>query len=158
MDLDLAVVRYLRHHRAEGSSPKTLQWHSYSLERYRRFCRDEALPDELDADTVRLWIAAMRDAGLSQAYVNSNVRSVKAFSRWLYAEEYVPKDPLARLKPPKVEDKAQETLDPEDVDRLLKACDQARQGWVARRDKAIIVLLFSTGVLAGWLIRAICGG
>jgi len=30
MHLDQAFERYLRHHRAEGSSPKTLEWHTYS--------------------------------------------------------------------------------------------------------------------------------
>jgi hypothetical protein len=31
MHVNKAFERYLRHHRTEGSSPKTLEWHTYSL-------------------------------------------------------------------------------------------------------------------------------
>ncbi len=151
--MERAVQRYLRHHRANGASPHTLRWHNDALSHLLRFMRERGYPtgiDDLDVDHVREWVAAMQERGLSQSSVATRVRSVKAFTRWLVSEDWLPKDPLAKLKRPKVDDTPKDTLPPEDVDRLLASCN--RKTLVGCRDFAIMVLLFSTGLRAAELM------
>lgn len=145
-----ALERYLRYHRAEGSTAQTLRWHNKAIGQLAAF-----LPsighggdvEDLGADDLRQWIAALQARGLAQASVATYVRSVKAFGRWLAAEDYVNRDPFARVRVPKVDDIAKPTLTPGEVDRLLATCD--RTTVTGARDYAVMLLMYSTGLRAG---------
>lgn len=153
MDLAKGVERYLRHHRAEGSSPKTLEWHTYSLTQFVQFLKAQSHEDDVEAltaDDLREYIDHLRDRGLAQSSVATKVRSIKAWGKWLLAEEYVRRDPFARVKQTKQEDKAKETFSPDEVERLLASCDRKRL--TGARDYAIMLLLFSTGLRASELV------
>ncbi len=153
--MERSLARYLRHHRTQGSSPHTLKFHREGVGGLIQWLKDAGKPtdlDDLDADTVREWVEAMRERGLAQATVNRRVRSVKAFTKWLVEEEWLPKDPLRRLKPPKVDDHVPPTLDPTDVDKLLAACRDGR-GASPLRDTALVLLLYSTGLRADELLK-----
>src|SRR4051794_33302224 len=129
MDLARGVERYLRHHRAEGSSPKTLEWHTYSLTQFAQYLKSNGHDDDVEAlaaDDLREYIDYLRGRGLAQSSVATKVRSIKAWAKWLLAEEYVGRDPFARVKQTKQEDKAKETFTPDEIDRLLVSCDRKR--------------------------------
>ncbi|MDP9374949.1 MAG: tyrosine-type recombinase/integrase [Chloroflexota bacterium] len=103
----------------------------------------------VDGDTngLRGYSERLRGWGLAQASVATKVRSLKAFGRSLAAEEYVARDPFARMRRTRVDDAPVVTLTPGEVDRLLVACDRRRP--TGARDFAIMLLLFSTGLRAG---------
>jgi site-specific recombinase XerD len=65
-------------------------------------------------------------------------------------EEWLAKDPLARVKRPKVDDKPKESLSPAEVDTLLRAVN--RGTWLGARNLAAMLLLFSTGMRASELL------
>ena len=149
MDVSKGLERYLRFHKAEGSSPKTVAWHTLSLGQFARYLADSGHSgdvEDLCADDLRSYIDRLREKGLAQTSVATKVRSVKAWGKWLADEEYVMRDPFARVKQPKDEDKAQEVLTPAEVDKLLATCD--RRSVHGARDFALILLMFSTGVRA----------
>lgn len=106
--------------------------------------------EDVCAEDLRGYIDALRDRGLSQSSVASKVRSVKAWGKWLAAEEYVNRDPFARVKQPRSEDKAKDTLSPDEVSRLLATCN--RKTATGARDFAIMLLLYSTGLRASELL------
>ncbi len=147
MDVMRAIERYMRHQRAEGSTAKTLSWHKVSLAQFAAFVGEEvAHVDDLSADDLRAFITHLQDRGLAQASVATKARSVKAWGKWLALEEYVSRDPFARVRQPRVDDVPKPTFTPEEVDRLLAACrGKSRTG---ARDLAILLLLFSTGLRA----------
>ncbi|CAA9576353.1 MAG: hypothetical protein AVDCRST_MAG18-2592 [uncultured Thermomicrobiales bacterium] len=152
MDVSKAIERYLRHHRAEGSTAKTLQWHITSLGQYAAFIGEEVSDvEDLAADNLRAFITHLQDRGLAQSSVATRTRSVKAWGKWLVAEEYLTRDPFARVKQPRVDDTPKPTFTPEEVDRLLVACrsETTRTGL---RDIAMLVLLFSTGLRASEVV------
>lgn len=154
MDLDQALERYLRHHRASNSSLKTLEYHTYAQRSLRTFlaqCGHPTTIEELHIDHVREWITHRQDKGYAQKTIATQTRAIKAFTHWLAEEEWLPKDPLARLKVPRVDIKAKERLTPEEVEKLLGTCD--RKALTGARDIAIMVLLFSTAVRA----EELCG-
>lgn len=81
MDCRQALDRYLRFHRAEGSSPKALDWHRLSRGQFADYLTAENHSGDvgdLSADDLRAYIDALRERGLSQSSVASKVRSVKA--------------------------------------------------------------------------------
>ena len=151
--MERSLLRYERHHRANNSSQKTIQYHRDCIGALLRFLRQRGHScklEDLHLDDVLDWIEDQRDRNLSQKTISTRVISVKAFTRWLLAEEWLPKDPLARLKVPKVDDKPKDTLSPDDIDTLLKACDRGTP--TGCRDFAMLLLLFSTGLRASELV------
>jgi len=73
-------------------------------------------------------------------------KHLKVLYRWLYEEEEIDADPMARLKAPLVPEKPVPVVPPDALRRLLDAC--AGKHFDARRDTAIIMLLLDTGVRA----------
>jgi len=154
VDTSKAIERYLRYHKAAGNSPKTIKWHETSLTQFAAFLSTEnhsGALDDLCADDLRGYIAQLQDRGLAQSSVATKARSMKAWGKWLVLEEYISRDPFARVQQPRVDDTPQPTFTPEEVDRLLLACrsEQTRTGL---RDIAMLVLLFSTGLRASEVV------
>lgn len=151
MDIHTGIERYLRHHRAEGSTAMTIKGYTWFLGQFARHVGGDTALATLEADHLRAWIDALRARDLAQHSVETMVRSVKAWSRWLVAEEYLDRDPFARVKRPKVDDVAKPTFTPEEVDRLLAACKgNSRTGL---RDFTMMLLMFSTGLRAGEVVN-----
>lgn len=153
LDTQRAIGFYLRFHRTEGSSPKTLEWHQLSLKQFNDYLASmghNGDVEELCAEDLRGYIDALREKGLAQSSIASKVRSVKAWGKWLANEEYTQRDAFVRVKQPRGEDKAKETLTPEEVSTLLTACN--RKTVTGLRDFAIMLLLYSTGLRASELL------
>lgn len=150
MDTTKTLDRYLRHHRTAGRSPKTLEWHHLSIGQFIAHLAADSHSgdvDDLCADDLRQYIEALRGKGLAQSSVVTKVRSVKAWGKWLADEEYVRRDPFARVKLPQLDDTPKESLTVAEVERLLAACNRTTQA--GTRDRAIMLLMFSTGLRAG---------
>ncbi len=147
--------RYIRHHKAQNSSPATIKYHCDSIERslmsFLRARGHSLDVEDLTADDVLLWVEDQQARGLAQKTIRTRLVSVKAFTKWLVEEEWLPKDPLRKVKLPRVDDVAKTTLDPAEVDNLLKAVD--RSTVVGVRDFAMLLLLFSTGLRASELVN-----
>jgi integrase/recombinase XerD len=105
---------------------------------------------DLCVDDLRGYIDCLRERGLVQSSVATKVRSVKAWAKWLVAEEYTARDAFARVKQTRPEEKAKETLTPDEVDTLLAGCN--RRTITGARDFAIMLLLFSTGLRAAEVV------
>lgn len=150
MNLSTGLERYLRFHRSEGSSAHTLSWHGLSIRQFVAYLAANAHSgdtDDLAAEDLRGYIDDLRDQGLSPASVATKVRSIKAWGKWLLTEEYLARDPFAKVKRPKVDDIPKAIFTPEEVVRLLSRCDRRRL--TGARDYALILLLLSTGLRAG---------
>ncbi len=149
MDTAKALDRYLRHHRTSGSSPKTLEWHRLSIGQFVAFLAGQGHSgdvDDLCADDLRQYLESLQAGTLAPASIATKVRSLKAWGKWLADEEYVRRDPFARVKAPQLDDKPKPALTTAEVEKLLATCDKATQ--TGSRDRAIMLLLFSTGLRA----------
>lgn len=150
MEIGDALARYLRHHRALGSSQKTIDWHRDSIGGLEKWLAEKYFStdmSELTVLNVRDWIVDMRDRGLAQKTVQTRIASIKAFSAWLADADggaTLDHDPLARLPRPRVDDVAPTILTPQDVTAILAACD--RRTVTGRRDYALLLLLYSTAI------------
>jgi integrase/recombinase XerD len=154
------VTLYLNAHQAEGRSAETIRWHHHSLTPFVAWLREEgypADPTQWNAKLLREWIVynqtrpAKRGEGtLSASAVNSLIRSVKAFSRWLAEEELVERDPFHRVKAPKVPRLVKPHLSPQELAKVLST---ARSNRNAFRDEALILFFLDKGARAS----EVCG-
>jgi len=155
--MDRALQRFLRYHRTEGSTAPTISWHKNVIGYFRRYLAQACLPDALEEALTlthaRDWLDSLREKGLAQRSLASYAQSLKAFSRWLAEEDWLPKDPLAKLKPPKYDDVAKPTFTIAEIETLLNACTQHNKApLLGLRDRAIMLLLFSTGLRSAELV------
>lgn len=147
--MERSLQRYLRHHRAAGHSTRTVWYHETTIDLFIRWIKGKGYStaiEDLDADVVREWVEDQQARNLSPATLASRVKSLKAFTNWLAEEEYLDRDPLRKLKVPKVGDIPKDIFAPRDVDKLIAVCK--RQSLTGARDIAIMLLLFSTGLRA----------
>jgi len=102
---------------------------------------------ELTPDFLRrylLLLAESHNPGGQHGYY----RTLRAFLRWVESEEVMPPDwrnPIAKVKPPKVPENLLEPIALGDVARLIDSC---QGGHNAERDRAIFLLLLDTGARA----------
>lgn len=83
--------------------------------------------------------------------VSRSVASMRAFFQYLYKEHRIVTDPAEHLRPPRVEKKMPEILTVEEVDLLLRQPSATTPKGI--RDKAMLELLYATGIRVSELIR-----
>src|SRR5690606_3949793 len=71
-------------------------------------------------------------------------RGLQAFFTWLVAEDELPTNPMARMRPPVIPEAPPPVLGEAELTRLLATC--AGRDVRSRRDRAIILLLLDTGL------------
>lgn len=100
---------------------------------------------------LRSYIGLLSKKGLKKASVARKVSSIRSFFRWLRREGYIEKNPSALLSSPRYRRPLPRWLTEEETVRLLEAPeDEDPQGI---RDRAIVELLYSTGLRIGELLR-----
>ena len=101
---------------------------------------------------IQEFLAERKRIGLSAASIKLEVVALKIFFRWLAARTRIPHDPAEVLPLPRIERFLPETLNEAEVERLLAAPDTTQP--LGLRDKAMIELLYASGLRAGELVGA----
>ena len=149
------VVGYCTHLESEGGSPKTIEWHRYSLRRFVCWLHDSAQPldpNQWTPTTIRTYFLALRQtktavgAPLSAHSIRSYANSLRSFCRWLFLEEFTPRDVMERVKQPRAPRLVQPTFSADEVRRMLGAIKGV--GRNARRDEALVLFMLDTGARA----------
>lgn len=90
-----------------------------------------------------------RTGKLSDRTLHCYAQILRAFFNWLVAEEYLSRNPLKALKPPKLEKRFKEVLSVAEIERLLAELNQ--RTFLGPRMYAMIALLYDSGLRAGEL-------
>ncbi|HRX85200.1 MAG TPA: site-specific tyrosine recombinase XerD [Phycisphaerae bacterium] len=147
-----AVKRFLDYLFVEcGLSGATIVAYQHDLVRFWRTF--EALGverEDLDIDVVRQHLVELRDAGLNVASIARHLAAIKMFLRFLFSEKELRRDVASLIESPKKWRNLPDTLHKDDVERLLLAPDEAGEYYL--RDKAIIELLYATGMRVSELV------
>jgi len=133
--IDKLIGLYERSNRAEGKSPKTITWYSDILGLFAGYLRGELLRNDINIftkDTARNYILYLRQRPRFQGHrftpskgtvsaktVQGHVRALKAFSTWLYSEDYTEDNRLQSLKLPKAPTRLIEPLTPNEIQRIM---------------------------------------
>lgn len=142
---DIAAYKnYFVSKKIQGLSPKTLELYKYSIDKFMRMVRKPF--SEVTTNDIRLFLA---DRSLIDGVSNASLRrergAICRFFKWLSQEEYIRKDPGARVEIIKLEQRLKEPFTEMELERLRASC-------TLPKELAIIELLMSTGCRVSELV------
>jgi site-specific recombinase XerD len=150
--LDQLITDFLEYLEIErGRSNRTIRNYDFYLRRFSEFAHNPS-PKDVTRDKIheyRLWLNRMESGRqreqLSKSTQNYHLIALRSFLKYLarQAVESLPSEQIELAKTPM---RQVEFLEVDELDRLLKAPDRTAAGMIALRDKAILELLFSTGL------------
>ncbi len=152
LELPLEVEDLLMWLSAErGRSPATISSYRRDLRSYAGWLvdRERAVTDVTEDDIVG-FVAALRARGLAPASVARSLVAVRSLHRFLAQEGRIDVDPSAHVEQPRVPRGLPKALTEAQVGALLAA--PAGDGPLARRDRAILEVLYGTGVRVSELV------
>ena len=145
----------------EGKSPRTISWYTDMLSAFIRYLDKVHIPHTLsdyNIDVVRGFILYLQqkrkfeghpytpqqEKHLSPKTIQCHVRAFKAFSSWLFREEYTTENRLEKLKLPK----APETIKTPLTDDEIKKCSGSinKKSPTGIRNYAILITDLDTGL------------
>jgi len=107
--------------------------------------------DDLTTEDLMGYVAVLREKGYKDSTIARKVAAMKSFFAFLAAEGIIDQDPTEQLKSPQVGKALPRALTPEEVDELLEQ-PAKRNTPEARRDKAMLELLYATGLRVSELV------
>lgn len=150
-----ALADWLAHLRAlDGAADNTLKAYGADVAGYLAFLAGHrggteglrALATVPQGD-LRAWMAHERGRGVGARSLARALSAVKGFTRWLAEREGVDATAVLSARSPKFKRKLPRPL-AEDAARAMidTVGDQARDGWVAARDMAVLTVLYGLGL------------
>lgn len=143
----------------KGCSPLTIRDYKHYLTRFMDWMADRGIREDLkdiNPDVVRnfrIYLTTLPGEGkssMSRRTQGYHVIALRSFLKWLIKNDYAVMAP-DKIELPKVEERQVKFLNGEQVDRLLNAPTLSTiQG---KRDKAILEVLFSTGLRVSELVK-----
>ncbi len=105
---------------------------------------------EVTNSQVVAYLMNLKTAGRSKSTVNRKLASIRTYYGFLYKNGEIAVNPADDIKTPKIEKKSIEFLSIDEVDKLMSMPDESVKGM---RDRAILELLYATGIRASELIN-----
>jgi len=141
-----AFVNYLRYER--NMSPETIRAYEKDLHQFMRFfSRGDGVPigpADITSLQVREYLADLREKNYQKTTVVRKLATIRSFYKFLMKKGYVTSNPLVEIQTPKVEKRLPHFLAVEEIEKLLNAPQGV--GFQAIRDRAILEVLYSTGL------------
>ena len=144
-------VDYLKNERKKSTN--TLEAYKRDIVGFFEFLKKLGIdePDNITNTNVVAYLLDLKENDRAPATINRKMVSVRVYYGYFLDKQYIDNNPTKNIKTPKVEKKELEYLTLEEVDRLLTLPDDTVRG---RRDRAILELLYATGIRVNELIAA----
>jgi site-specific recombinase XerD len=143
------VEQYLRYKYRRNCKANTLRQAATSLVQFLSFLanRGNTVLEQLSREDIEAFVEALQDRGLKLSSVNTRLRNVYAFIRFLIIEyKVVSWELMERKIKLKLPDRLPRAIDPQHLDQLISSIDDCR-------DRALILLLLRTGMRIGELLN-----
>jgi integrase/recombinase XerD len=149
VSFDLTLVemfeRFLIAKRSEALAKRTLEDYETHFGYFYEFLEGDIKADNITADLLREYLAFMiHDRGLKPMTVNLRVRTLRAFMRFCYGENYINSPIHESIKPIKAPEDTIQALTPSEMKVLLSVIDESY--YSGYRDKIMIYALLDTMV------------
>ena len=129
----------------EGCSERTIQYYRTTIEKL--FVNVKTPIRKITTEEIRHYLVEYQKInGCSKVTVDNVRRNISSFFSWLEEEDYILKSPMKRIHKIKTKKVVKNTISDEAIEKL-------RDGCKTTRDKAIIDLLYSTGMRVGELVN-----
>jgi integrase/recombinase XerC len=153
--MESAVASFLRFLELErNASAHTLKNYSKDLDQFERFASQAPgalgkVPWKVDRFGVRRYLMFLQDKKYSRSTVQRKLSALRSFFKYLVREERITDNPMSGIHGPKQQRHLPDFLDEQEMQRLLEAPN--RRTKVGLRDRAILEMLYSTGIRIGEL-------
>ena len=133
--------------KVEGVSPYTLIFYKQQLGHFLRFCDAQVIThiEEISSDDISQFLLWHAETGHNSGGLHAAFRVLRTFLFW-YEDEVEPEDwknPIHKIKAPKVPVEPLKPANLDDVTALLKTCNTG--SFLDYRDKALLFFLLDTG-------------
>lgn len=152
---DAHIEAFLLHLKTERRlSPHTIAAYSRDLGNFAEFRQRESVRKLADVDSfvVRRYAAWCHRKGLSPRSIARRLSAVRSFFVYLLREGVVDANPAVDISAPKAPRRLPSTLDADQMTRLLESSMPESGDPLLLRDKAILELLYSSGLRLGELV------
>lgn len=103
--------------------------------------------ENLTRSDMRAWMAHERARGVAPRSVARALSAVKSYVRWLSEDEGFDATAVLATRAPKFEKKLPRPLEPAAAQAVIDTVEfQTRSEWAARRDQAVVTLLYGCGL------------
>jgi integrase/recombinase XerC len=140
------IGRYLAHLRTERRlSPHTEAAYRRDLAALTAYCDGERIGNwkQLDSFHIRTFAAREHRDGLGPRSVQRRLSALRGFFNYLIREGVIKSNPAAEIRAPKAGKRLPKTLD---VDQVASLLSRPASDVLARRDHAMLELLYSSGL------------
>jgi integrase/recombinase XerC len=104
----------------------------------------------LDVADFRAWLADRQTRGLQRSSTARAVSTLRQVFAWLARNGYVENAAIKGVRAPKPPRHVPKALSAEDANAVIRAIDEiASARWIARRDMAVLLLLYGCGLRIG---------
>lgn len=147
---------YLQYLKAQRNlSEYTVCSYKTDLEQFFQYIGDENISDleEIDHLMIREYLALLQKKGVQKRTAARKLSSLRSFFKFAYGNGLLEANPMEKVNSPKLGRKLPSFLYLESVQLLLDAPDATPAGI---RDKAILELLYASGMRVGEMERLNC--
>jgi integrase/recombinase XerD len=148
------IKEYLALLKLERSlSDNTVNSYANDLRSFSQFIEDAGVkdPSEISSRNISGFFGLLSDLGLSVRSAARYYSSLKGFFNYLIRNEYIKKNPIERVPPPKLEKNLPGVLDFSDIEKILASPDVSTK--LGLRDKALLEVLYACGTRVSELIN-----
>ncbi|HEU4521166.1 MAG TPA: site-specific tyrosine recombinase XerD [Thermoanaerobaculia bacterium] len=136
----------------KGLAKNSLSAYATDLRQFGRYLADNSIEiQSVDRLGIVRYFQKLRAAGISARSLARALAAIRGMFRFLVAERHLEHDPTENLENPKVWTTLPKSIQPEEVEALLKAPDVTTVDGL--RDRAMLELLYATGLRVSELIR-----
>jgi integrase/recombinase XerD len=151
------IQSFIFDRKSQQLSDGTIAFYQKKLKKFQVFCQDNELSEiiEITPNTIRDFINYLSDTNHNPGGVHTFYRAIKTLLNW-FENEYELNDwknPIKRVKSPKVPNEILEPVRSEDIKALLNSCNL--QTIYGLRDYSMILTLADTGVRANELLSIV---
>jgi site-specific recombinase XerD len=147
--LPILISSFLVDRKSQGFADETVKFYRKKLKYFEWYCEGQAVTQisQITADLIRRYILELQD-GHNAGGIHACFRSLRTFLYWVEQEEIMPfdwKDPIRKVKAPKLPVEPIESIPLPDIQALIKTC---KQSFAGARDRAMLMGLLDTGARA----------
>ena len=151
--IEVWINAFLVDRKAQNVSPGTLKFYNTKLGLFADYCESQQVKQisQITPTMLREFLLYLEEHGHNPGGIHACFRSVRTLLNW-FEQEMEPegwKNPIHKVKAPKV---PQEILEPADISDVQRMIDTCKTDFLGRRDKAIFLFLLDTGVRASELL------
>jgi len=146
------INRFISHLEFElRLAPLTCKHYRRDLDAFAAYCDQTAVENwaGVDDEVVRAFAGTSFRRGLSARSIQRRLSATRTFFRYLLREKHVRRNPINSVPAPKHKKRLPENLD---ADRMARLLDIRGEGAIVDRDRAMLELLYSSGLRLAELI------